>query len=391
MDEDDYFESLYQNQLVCEHCFEDTDIKQVITKRGVVGDCTYCGKTDVSAVSIWAVGQRIKHCLEKFYGKAAEQLPHDSSDGGYIRETKTTEEILFWETGLELPFDSDSRLKSDILNIVGSDEAWCDYNWLADDLDEHLKTRWDDFCSFIKHKRRFFFSHLGGSNSGHHDDCSIGGFLTELARLIENLGLLIEKDIGFSTYRARPRDIDKSYQRPSELGPPPAEKAITPNRMSPPGIPVFYAAESEDLAVAEIRDRLFSLGRFTTNRKIKVMNLADLPETPGFFSERSREERLGLIFLHRFGIEITKAIARDERIHLDYVPTQVISEFFRDFEFNDGRIDGIRYSSALGINGANVVFFATQEDVIGAIPQADLPYGHAPWLKLEESKDWPQL
>jgi len=389
MDEDDYFESIYKDKLVCEHCFADPDIKELIRTRGTDGDCTYCNKSKVSTISIWVVCQRIKQCLEKYYGKAAEQLPHESADGGYIKEPKSTEEILFWETGLDLPFDPDEHLKWEILNIIGSDEAWCDYDWLSYDLDKHLSLKWDEFCLLIKHHRRFFFSDLGGDSSGHPDGCSIGGFLTELAKIIEKLCLVIEIEAGYITFRARPRSLDQSYLLPNELGPPPAEKATTSNRMSPPGIPVFYAAESEELAIAEIRDSLFSLGKFVTTKQIKILDLANLPEIPGVFSDCSRDERLALTFLHRFADEITKPIARDERVHLEYVPTQVISEFFRDFEFDGGKIDGIRYSSALGVKGANVVLFATQEDVVDAVSKEDLPFGHTPWLELEESQDWP--
>lgn len=75
---------------------------------------------------------------------------------------------------------------------------------------------------------------------------------------------------------------------------------------------------------------------------------------------------------------------RDERTHIDYLPTQAFTEYLRDARFGGKRIDGIRYPSATGKQGANVVLFATQEDFVGV--GEDDPHfvfrRTKPWLEL---------
>jgi hypothetical protein len=91
-----------------------------------------------------------------------------------------------------------------------------------------------------------------------------------------------------------------------------------------------------------------------------------------------------LSFLHAFTREIVKPVPRDERTHIDYLPTQVFTEYLRDARFGGKRIDGIRYPSATGKAGANVVLFATQEDFVG-VGEEDPHFifrRRKPWLEL---------
>jgi hypothetical protein len=60
---------------------------------------------------------------------------------------------------------------------------------------------------------------------------------------------------------------------------------------------------------------------------------------------------------------ISQSVAGDDRTHVEYVPTQVFTEFLRDYLFDGTAIDGIRYRSATGLVGANVVLFATAVNV----------------------------
>jgi hypothetical protein len=207
--------------------------------------------------------------------------------------------------------------------------------------------------------------------------------LLEIAKLVDDLGLIKTIHAGHRLYRARPRaDAHVKYRTAKELGPPPEESATQTNRMNPPGIPMFYGAENATLAVAEIRTPLFSLGRFKTTRAIQLLDLAALPKVPGFFSMASQRERLGLAFLQEFSKLISQPVERDDRTHVDYIPTQVYTEFLRDYEFLGGLVDGIRYKSATALEGANVVLFATNENVQDAKDLSD----PRRWLRLVSVK-----
>ena len=61
----------------------------------------------------------------------------------------------------------------------------------------------------------------------------------------------------------------------------------------------------------------------------------------------SREERGGLLFLREFVKSITLPVVHDGREHIEYVPTQVLTEYFRqqvttlDGSALDGIVDGV--------------------------------------------------
>jgi len=64
-------------------------------------------------------------------------------------------------------------------------------------------------------------------------------------------------------------------------------------------------------------------------------------------------------FLWAFVSEITQSVAHDGREHIEYVPTQVVSEYFAQaFQYGDRkRVDGLIYPSAVSEGGKNLVVF----------------------------------
>jgi len=347
---------------VCTACFTDRDIKAQIRRNGEPGFCDYCGRNRPSTQLLSEIGEFIAERLSTFYGRAVDQLPYDSREGGFQAWHVDTHDLLFGTVGLELPNDRNERLCYDLIDEIG-DDTWCDYDWLTLEYDQSLESSWAMYCEAVKSQRRFFFHRIGEQPGNHPDERSIGQFLYELAGLIDKLGVIETCAPGYTLYRARVRDTRKRFRTASELGPPPSKFATQSNRMNPPGIPMFYGAETKKLAIAENRASKVSIGRFETNQEIRLIDLAFLPSPPGFFSEATRTERQGRAFLDRLSALIAEPVARDDRVHIDYIPTQIIAEFFRDHEFEGGRIDGVRYVSATGQAGANVVLFATQSSL----------------------------
>ena len=92
------------------------------------------------------------------------------------------------------------------------------------------------------------------------------------------------------------------------------------------------------------------------------MNLAQLPPLPSIFDTNSRQEREELLFLEAFVDEIKKPIEKNGTEHIEYVPTQVVSEYFSlVFGLKNGEcLDGILYPSAVHPSGRNLVLFPTE-------------------------------
>lgn len=325
--------------------------------QGIANIATNIGKKSLRLEIADFVGER----MATFYGLAVEQLPYESREGGYQGWHVDTAECLFDCIGLGLEAHNSDLLADDLICHIG-DDAWCDFDWLSLEYDASLQFSWEQFCASTKGSRRFFFQNIGDEGSGHPDDRSNIQFLNEVAAAIEHHKLIKQFDIGYTLFRAR-ENTNGPFTTAAELGPPPIEFSRQSNRMNPPGISMFYGAETFELATAEARSENATVGRFETVRRIQIVDLADLPKVPGFFSEATRKERLSLAFLQTFSQKVAEPVARDDRVHIDYVPTQIVTEFLRDFQFGSGTIDGIRYVTSLGLEGANTVLFATQANV----------------------------
>lgn len=198
--------------------------------------------------------------------------------------------------------------------------------------------------------------------AGHPDERSAVQFLHELANLVEQHGLVKELPAGTAFFRARENETEP-FTQATELGPPPEGFALQSNRMNPPGIPMFYGASSAELAIEEVRSTDVTVGTFLAARPVLVVDLAHLPRVPGFFCEASRQRIRTLEFLHQLTRAMAEPVAQNNRVNVDYIPTQIVSEFFRDFHFRKGKIDGIQYVTALGSAGYNSVLYATQSNV----------------------------
>ena len=94
------------------------------------------------------------------------------------------------------------------------------------------------------------------------------------------------------------------------------------------------------------------------------MDFVQLPPRPHFFdSQISIEDRYRLLFLHSFVNDVSKKIERDGKEHVEYVPTQIVTEWVRMLSLNGERVDGIRYPSAQCSGGSSIVLFVTGDNI----------------------------
>jgi hypothetical protein len=161
--------------------------------------------------------------------------------------------------------------------------------------------------------------------------------------------------------------------------------------MSPAGIVMFYASEHALTALRETarKSGSFAIGQFETLRTVLILDLTRLPPVPSLFDPSdSAGPRAPVIFLHEFTRDVSKSVAHDERVRVDYVPTQVVTEYFRSvFKLPDGsRLTGIRYMSAQHPGHASVVIFADQNNLIRN-KEPDEWFGPTdPWLALTDQR-----
>ena len=74
----------------------------------------------------------------------------------------------------------------------------------------------------------------------------------------------------------------------------------------------------------------------------------------------------------------------DDRVHIEYVPTQVVTEFIRaKVIWGESKVDGIRYVSSVNEGHSLYVFFADQLNVVGT-PASGLVEDS--WLRLVDTR-----
>lgn len=348
-----------QDKMVCEKCFGDHDLKHFIKNNGRTNRCYFCAGRKNFCLSINEITEHIFERFSIFYGLADDTTPF--AEGQYLGPTFDTTDLIKDLIGVE-----ESKLTT-LLEAFFGENLWGHHDWGELTTSEQYDWKWQNFCHHIKHKHRFFFHHLGKSDISERDEeltsLSFEDFLTSLCVLIDRNRLIQTEDVGYKLFRARKREPGEKLESVEDLGPAPEEKALTSNRMNPPGIPVFYGSETKQLAITEVRNPLVSVGTFVSNRALKLLNLSMLEEPPGVFSTLSKIEVGEWKFLKQFANEIRKPIDGTSVTQLDYIPTQVLTEFFRNYSFSNGKIDGIKYTSAVDYQGTNVAIFASMDDV----------------------------
>jgi hypothetical protein len=376
---------------VCEKCFSDRDIAEFIEGFGGPPGCSICGDNDSPTAPLDEVAGHMHECLLQFYGFAIDQLPYEGREGGYQAPHWDTYDLIFDRLGLDLPRDRDDQLRFTLPDRI-SEEMWCAYDWLSLDYDQELDYAWRVFCRTIQHERRFFFALPKENETEDKKDWNRDrngfsplSFLSEIVKLAEDFGMVQILPSGTEFFRSRPCEHDAPYHTAQQLGPPPPDRSVQANRMNPPGISMTYGAETEDIAIRETRSTCVTVGQFRLEREARILDLADLPVIPGIFSGAERRTRLGLVFIHAFAGEIARPVDRSDRIHIEYIPSQVITEFIRDSKIDGSAVDGIRYPSTLDAEGRNLVLFATQDDLMESdgtpVSQQEYP-PLAPWIRL---------
>ena len=380
----------YADHYLCPDCFADPGLKALIDANAESNRCTYCERESPTpiAASMISVLIHLNESLQREYDLAANCLPYESREGGYFGETWNTFDLL--SDLLTLPNDDDDdTLLISLYDGLG-DRTWCRRHPFYLSEQERLTMSWDDFCQVVKHNLRFFFhdNHEDPDENQHAADELYGPaqMLAELAQWCHEQDLARTLPDRTTLYRARYQSTGESLATAAQLGPPPADKATMSNRMSPPGIVMFYVSESPDTALRETvtAEGSFAVAEFRVRRAITILDLGAAAPIPSLFEtvpdSLPYDPRVPAIFLNYFATDVSKPVSRDDRQHVEYIPTQIVTEYFRtQFRPNGQRLDGIRYLSARHPGRYSIVLFATQDDVMDGQQPRD---GAEPWIEL---------
>ena len=318
------------NSFVCAECVGDEYLAEVVESNLSKDCCSYCGRCEDELIAT-DVENIMPYVAETFYHYFADPsqagLPRDS--GEWVGEHLITDtEDAF----LSLGWACDDGLFKDICNAFEND-AWLpcsDGWWLGVHEHERRRHAWEGFVQLTKHKTRYFFSTFSAKDEINEEDYPPARILEIIGRDIEQFELLKELSAGTDLYRVRSVSGDVTLETFKELGPPPPHLAPA-GRMNPPGISYGYFAYSSRTAVLEVADTppcKLTIGGFRLRKPVLAVDLTSIPTLPSIFDVDNRSDRDALIFLKSFVEAIATPVAKDGRQHIDFVPSQIVSEYF---------------------------------------------------------------
>jgi hypothetical protein len=136
-------------------------------------------------------------------------------------------------------------------------------------------------------------------------------------------------------------------------------------RANPRGIPYLYLSSDLDTCMAELRPQraqMLSVAQFEVQRGLKIVDCYSVQREIGdielIFSPPTTQEGIRNAIWSQINQAFSRPVSRGDTSS-DYIPTQVLVEFFRHHDF-----DGICFKSGLGAGHNFVLFDLAAADLI---------------------------
>lgn len=364
-----------QDKYVCTHHFDDPYLNALIKRYREEGkkSCSYCGRRG-TVCSLQTFIENVTWKLhlyfddvdntsllyaDSFYDDENEIIPGFKRVGEYV----APKEAEYFESTYDLLgyvglITDDEELNKDIESTFET-EQWIERDILHEDYRRNLMNKWQAFSLSVTHSRRYtflatpeFLPLVKGEDKEKYTD-----ILTSLRRLIIEQKLVKTLPEGTGLFRARRvEDAAKRYEF-NDITSSPDTSALS-NQMSPAGVSMFYASFNAETAAKECvgDESHILLGSFQTKKALNILDLTNIPG-PSFWMDGWQENQ----FLHSFNREITKKLDRKDKKQLQYITTQVFTEFLRYMvkDADDARLDGMIYGSSK-TREQNIVLFCNQ-------------------------------
>ena len=337
----------------CARCFSDSAIQEYVESHGTPADCDFCKTRNVHCAHVTDVGKFIMEGVEKKYEDPANSVFHDSSEGGYDIEGDCLQDLLIWEEQIFSDhIDDPEPLFNVLINPDGTLYVRKDPYGPESGGDDDIRS-WEAFRKLVKGNRRFAALHKYNEEKEDGDPAVfLRNLVSTLAR--DFLTTISPKE---KIYRGRRLKAGTDFFHKDLTSPPPNKSGN--NRMSPKGVSFFYGAMDTGTCVAELRPSVgeqIAVAEFELLRELTVIDLATAIPYHSIFDDEYKFHRDEFIlpFVRRFADSISEPVQISDS-DLEYVPTQVFTEFLRFHPKH--QFDGIQYKSSLRSDGINIVLF----------------------------------
>lgn len=364
------------DKYVCPDCFEDKAIKDFIKLEATEYLCDYC-KNENSEIITAAIDKVLEFIMEGIFFEWED--PNNPGVRWNSGETRWQGKVIgSWDLIYErdvIPTQNEEILE-DIYNSL-NDRQWCKSHFNELRPEDVLRYGWSEFAEKVKHHTRYVFLRVADQEEDFRDRETIppSAMLDSLAKTISKVDIIRTITRGTEIFRVRIHKKHETFSSTKDLGPLQPQNTILSNRMSPAGIPMFYGALDKKTALKETYEKednpvkVATIATFKTLKEMRILDLTSLPDIPSLFDKSMWHLRPSLLFLHSFVKDVSKPISKDGKEHIEYVPTQVFTEYFRHIYRNPNgeHLDGIFYQSAKHDEGTSCVLFIGSEDCCDSV------------------------
>ena len=353
------------DKVVCTRCVTDYALVKGIRADDCSAVCDYCDSRPTPPDASAPVSVILDLIVDGFrteYEDPVEQVLWSSADGGFQMALDDTYDLLETHEVTE-----DGELISDLATAIGQSE-WVQRDPYAVAPADALRYGWSEFRDHVKHRRRYSFLLQGPTASQGAGEITINDVPAAVLNAVSEAGQVRTLPAGTKWWRLRPHDANETYETAGDLGTPP-DSVARDNRMSGKGIGAFYGASTALGAQREVASyadptHVGTIGQFELLRNITVVDLTNAPRVPSLFDVEDRHRRPAIRFMHDFIEDVRRVADPTDRLDLDYIPTQIISEFFR-YELDDptGPVLGVLWRSSKDAEVTCCVIFASNSEM----------------------------
>ena len=352
------------SKYVCDQCVNDPVLAELVRKKAESLSCSYCLRrnrkrplaADLEEVRDFIHAAVYKEFTDDFDG----EIPYDSEDNCYLEDGMEIGDIL--SNHFEFRPEND-KLFEDLVDSFEEPEL-AKIDQFCGTPNERAMETWEHFCHVVKHLRRFTFWDLEAGGY----DCSPTEMIDNITKDLKKQDLIREMPVGSVFWRVRCHPETETLTSADEFSSTPDLKAAA-NRMSPAGIPMFYGANTFETSCLEVvgwhhkgPDSEMVTGMcFESVSVLNVLDLTSLPKPRSGFEPWDVRTWHDYMFLRDFVSDVSKPIDKNGNEQIQYVPTQVFTEYVR-FRLchGDQPIHGMMYPSCYDKSPC-VVIFATKE------------------------------
>lgn len=352
----------YSDKLICKRCVDDYALEEAIASaESAENVCDYCGSAPAASLDVLL--EAFVAGLRNEYNDAdSEMVPYESAEGGYQSSWCDSWDLV---TDFEYVFVGNGLI-DDVRDSV-HDKTWVERDYVWRRRDEVLRDAWSAFSDGVKYHTRYVIWLVEDVNEQElrgYGEVPPAKVLYDVGALLKELGVVRSLAAGSTVWRAQTHAGVALLPAASagRLGTGRRDHAKQPNRMSPAGIPMFYGALDLATAIAEVtvhaptdRDHV-TAGKFTLSSDVSVVDFTALPDIPSIFDRELGHFRREIGFLHEFVTTLSAPVVPGDEA-IDYVPTQVLTEYFlRVFKpVGMGAPMGLVYPSAANPGGISLV------------------------------------